>query len=139
MATLVPVQLALPDQLDAVDHAHRVRDFGILNGLVGVVAVITLPVFGALCDRTRSRLGRRRVWVLGGVVVYAAGLVLTGLQTDVVWLCAAWVLASLGGNAISAGLTAVVADEVPDSQRGLISGAIYGPQAVGVVVGLLAR
>lgn len=136
MATLVPVQLALPDQLDRIDHAHRVRDFGLVNGLVGLAAVVTLPLFGALCDRTRSRLGRRRSWVAGGVVVFAAGLLLTGLQTGFVQLAGCWLLASLGGNMISAGLTAAVADEVPDEQRGLVSGAIYGPQSVGIVLGL---
>ena len=137
-ATLVPVQLALPDQLDAIDHAHRVRDFGIINGVVGVAAVLTLPLFGALCDRTRTPWGRRRTWVGGGVAVFAIGLVLTGLQTHVVLLALCWLVASLGGNMISAGLTAVVADDVPDSQRGLVSGAIYGPQAIGIVVGLVA-
>jgi MFS family permease len=136
MATLVPIQLSLPDQLSAFDHAHRVRDFGLVNGVVGVAAIITLPVFGALCDRTRNRFGRRRSWVLAGVVVYAVGLLLTGQQHHVVPLTACWVLASLGNNMVAAGLTAVVADEVPEQQRGLISGAIYGPQGIGIVLGL---
>lgn len=138
MATLVPVQLALPDQLEAIDPAHKVRDFGLINGLVGLVALITLPLFGALCDRTRSRLGRRRVWVIAGVGVYAAGLLLTGFQTTWIAVGLAWAGASLGANMAMAGLTAAIADEVPDSQRGYISSAIYGPQAIGIVVGLLA-
>ena len=75
MAQLVPIQLALPDQLFDIDHAHRVRDFGLINGLVGVAAIITLPLFGAMCDRTRTRFGRRRTWVAAGAVVYAVGLV----------------------------------------------------------------
>jgi len=138
MATLVPVQLALPDQLDSIDHAHKVRDFGLINGLVGIVALVTLPLFGALCDRTRSRFGRRRVWVLAGVIVYVAGLLLTGFQTSWIAVGLCWAAASLGGNMAAAGLTAVIADEVPSSQRGYISSAIYGPQAVGVVVGIVA-
>jgi len=138
MATLVPVQLALPDQLDTIDHAHKVRDFGLINGLVGIVALVTLPLFGALCDRTRSRFGRRRVWVIAGVAVYVAGLLLTGFQTNWVAVGLAWAAASVGANMAMAGLTAAIADEVPDSQRGMISSAIYGPQAVGIVVGLIA-
>jgi MFS family permease len=138
MAQLVPIQLALPDQLFAIDHAHRVRDFGLVNGLVGIAAIITLPLFGAMCDRTRSSLGRRRTWVAAGAVVFAVGLVLTGQQVHTGWLAACWVLASLGGNMMSAGLTAVVADDVPERQRGLISGAIYAPQGIGVVLGLAA-
>jgi len=66
MAWLVPVQLVLPNQFAALDSAHKVRDFGITNGAAGVVALIALPVAGALCDRTRSRWGRRRVWMAAG-------------------------------------------------------------------------
>ncbi len=138
MGYLVPVQLALPDQLDALDHAHRVRDFGLINGLIGIAALITLPLFGALCDRTRSRFGRRRSWIVGGTVVFAIGLVGTGLAGGAVSIGAGWLVASLGVNMATAGLTATIADEVPDQQRGMVSSAIYGPQALGVVVGLIA-
>ncbi len=138
MAWLVPVQLLLPDQLYDVDRVHRVRDFAVINGLVGVVSIIALPLFGALCDRTRSRFGRRRIWVALGTVVFAAGLVLTGLQTQWTGVAACWVLASLGYAMVSAGLTATIADRVPESQRGMISGAMFGPQALGIVLGILA-
>lgn len=138
MATLVPIQLAIPDQLDRIDHAHRYGDFGWINAFVGFASLISLPLFGALCDRTKVALGRRRVWVLGGVVVMALGLVLTGRQHSWGWLAFWWIVVALGNNAMAAGLTATVADEVPDSQRGVVSGFMFGPQGVGIVVGLLA-
>ena len=137
-ASLVPIQLALPDQLSAIDYAHRVRDFGLLNGLVGLVSIAALPLFGSLSDRTRSRFGPRRTWVLGGVAVYAIGLVLTGRQTELGWLAACWVLAMIGNTMMATGLTAVIADDVPEQQRGAMSAAVYGPQALGVVIGLVA-
>ena len=136
MAYLAPVQLVLPSQFDALDSAHKVRDFGLVSGLTGVAAIITLPLFGVLCDRTRSRFGRRRVWMAGGTVVFAAGLLLTGGQGSWWTVGLAWLLATLGLNAATAGATAAIADEVPDEQRGVISAAIYGPQAVGILVGV---
>jgi MFS family permease len=136
MANLGPVQLALPNQFDALDPAHKVRDFGLVSGLTGVAALITLPLFGALCDRTRSRFGRRRIWIAGGTVVFAAGLVLTGLQHSWWAVGLAWLVATLGLNAGTAGATAAIADQVPDEQRGAISAAVYGPQAVGILVGV---
>jgi MFS family permease len=138
MATLVPVQLVLPAQLDELDPVHKVRDFGLISGLTGIAALVTLPLFGAWCDRTTSRFGRRRVWIVGGLAVAAAGLVATGLQTHWVAVGIAWLVATLGMNAASVGLTATVADSVPDEQRGTISGWIYAPQAIGIVVGLVA-
>jgi MFS family permease len=136
LAYLGPVQLALPNQFDALDPAHKVRDFGLVSGLSGIAALVALPVFGALCDRTRTRFGRRRIWILGGTLVFAAGLVATGLQTTWVGVGIAWLIATLGLDAATAGATAVVADDVPDGQRGAISAAIYGPQALGILVGV---
>ncbi len=137
MAWLVPVQLVLPNQFSAVDHANKVRDFGITNGVAGVVALIALPLAGALCDHTRSRWGRRRVWMAAGVVVFAVSLALTGLQHHWVGVMICWLFASLGFSMASAGLFAAVADHVPVTQRGIISGAIFGPQALGLLVGLV--
>jgi MFS family permease len=135
-AQLAPVQLLLPLQLADVDPAHKVRDFGLVNGLAGVAALVALPVFGALCDRTRSRWGRRRIWVIGGVAGYVAGLLLTGAADSWPTVAGAWLVAQLGMYAAMAGLTATVADDVPPEQRGTVSAAIYGPQALGIVVGL---
>jgi MFS family permease len=136
MAWLVPVQLVLPNQFAALDSAHKVRDFGIANGAAGVVALIALPVAGALCDRTRSRWGRRRVWMAAGVVVLAISLAALGPQRSWAGVMICWMFASLGFSIASAGLFAAVADQVPVGQRGIISGAIFGPQALGLLVGL---
>jgi MFS family permease len=136
MAWLVPVQLVLPNQFAALDSAHKVRDFGITNGAAGVVALIALPLAGALCDRTRSRWGRRRVWMAAGVVVLAVSLAALGPQRSWVGVMICWMFASLGFSIASAGLYAAVADHVPVAQRGIISGAIFGPQALGLLLGV---
>ena len=135
-AQLAPVQLLLPLQLADVDPVHKVRDFGLVNGVAGLAALVALPLFGALCDRTRSRWGRRRVWVAGGVAGYVVGLLLTGLAGSWTSVAATWLVAQLGMFAAMAGLTATIADDVPPHQRGAVSAAIYGPQALGIVLGL---
>jgi MFS family permease len=135
-AQLAPVQLLLPLQLAEVDPEHKVRDFALVNGLAGVAALVALPVFGALCDRSRSPLGRRRVWVAGGVLGYVAGLLLTGAAGSWTAVAGAWLVAQLGMYAAMAGLTATIADQVPPEHRGEVSAAVYGPQALGIVLGL---
>ncbi|TXS49818.1 MFS transporter [Streptomyces sp. uw30] len=136
MANLVPLQLLLPQQLEAIDPVSKVHDFAVVNAVSGVVALAALPVCGALCDRSRSRFGRRRLWLGAGTLVLAAGLTVTGQQTTVTGVTVAWAAAMLGLSAATAGLTAVIADRVPISQRGVVSSAIYGPQALGVVTGI---
>jgi hypothetical protein len=71
-----------------------------------------------------------------GVVVLAASLAATGPQRSWVGVMFCWMFASLGFSIASAGLFAAVADQVPVTQRGIISGAIFGPQALGLLVGL---
>ena len=136
-AQLAPVQLLLPVQLADLDPAHKVRDLGLVSGLAGLAALVALPVFGALCDRTSSRFGRRRVWVGGGVAAYVVGLLATGSAGDWRSVAAGWLVAQLGMFAAMAGLTATVADQVPAGQRGAVSAAVYGPQALGIVLGLV--
>ncbi|MFJ6086807.1 MFS transporter [Streptomyces sp. NPDC092369] len=136
MASLVPLQLLLPQQLEAIDPASKVHGFAVVNALAGVVSLVALPVCGALCDRSRSRFGRRRLWVAGGALFFAAGLAITGEQTTVTGVTLAWSASMLGLSAATAGLTAMIADRVPVDQRGVVSSAIYGPQALGVVVGI---
>ena len=136
MANLVPLQLLLPQQLAAIDPASKVRDFAVVNGISGLVALFALPLCGALCDRSRSRFGRRRIWLGAGALAFAAGVIITGRQTSVTGVSVAWAATMLGLSAATAGLTAVIADRVPVSQRGMISSAIYGPQALGVVAGI---
>jgi MFS family permease len=48
-----------------------------------------------------------------------------------------WLVAQLGMYAAMAGLTATIADQVPAEHRGAVSAAVYGPQALGIVVGLV--
>jgi MFS family permease len=136
MAYLVPQQFALPDQLARVDPAGRVADFGVINAVCGVVGLVALPLFGTLCDRTRSPFGRRRVWITGGVALFAAGLVAIGLQTDWIVLGLCWLACSLGFSMCMVAFTSLVADQVPDDQRGTVSSAMFGPQTIGIVLGL---
>ncbi|MGW5689899.1 MFS transporter [Streptomyces asiaticus] len=135
-AYLAPQQFALPDQLARVDPAGRIAHFAVINAACGVVALVTLPLFGTLCDRTRSRFGRRRLWIAGGAALFAGGLVATGLQSDWIGIGLSWLVCSIGFSMATIAFTALVADQVPEAQRGIVSSAMFGPQAISVPLGL---
>lgn len=141
MAQLTPVQLLLPTQVDALMGAESwldsVLSFGVVSGISSVCAVIAYPLTGALSDRTTSRFGRRRPWILGGALLFAGSLLALGVQDHIVGVAVFWSLAITGFCALSAALTATISDQVPVGQRGLVSGFISAPQAVGIIVGLL--
>lgn len=141
MAQLAPVQLLLPNQVTAQLHTTNWVDnvvaFGIISGIAGVCALVAYPLTGALSDRRTSRFGRRRPWILGGALLFAASLLVLGLQESLVGVGILWSLAIIGFCVLTAALTATISDQVPVRQRGFVSGWISAPQAVGTVLGVL--
>ncbi|MFV9424189.1 MFS transporter [Microbacterium sp. S1037] len=141
MAQLVPVQVLLPLQI-AAQHASdewltSLVSYGLVSAVAGAFVVVAYPIVGALSDRTRSRFGRRRPWILGGSLTAAAGLALLGIQTETVGTIVMWTVVMLGFCMASAALTAVMADQVPEGQRGLVSGWISAPNALGILLGIV--
>lgn len=141
MAQLAPIQLLLPRQVDAIlqpmDWLQSVVAFGVVSGIAGACALLVYPLTGALSDRTTSRFGRRRPWILAGTVLFAASLLLLGMQSTIVGVGVFWSLALTGFCMQSAALTAIISDQVPVRQRGFVSGWVAGPQAAGIIAGLL--
>jgi MFS family permease len=111
--------------------------FGVISGIAGLCALVAYPLTGALSDRTTSRFGRRRPWILGGALVFAIALVLLGLQESMFGIAVFWSLALTGFCMLTAALTAVISDQVPVGQRGYVSGWISAPQAIGIILGLV--
>ncbi|HNP16568.1 MAG TPA: MFS transporter, partial [Terrimesophilobacter sp.] len=142
MAQLTPVQLLLPQQVEAhvaadAHWVYKVVAFGIISGIAGVCALIAYPLTGALSDRTIGRFGRRRPWILGGALLFAGSLVVLGLQDTMVGIGILWSLTIIGFCMLTSALTAAISDQVPVNQRGLVSGWLSAPQAVGTIAGLL--
>jgi MFS family permease len=136
MGFFTPIQLLLPEQLEDIDAAGKVAALGWVTGAGAAVAVLVTPLAGALSDRTTSRWGRRRPWLVGGTLLAAAALAVLSRQSTVAGVLVGWCVAQACLNAAYAGLTAEVPDHVPVRQRGVVSGWFGLPQAVGVVVGV---
>jgi MFS family permease len=139
MAQLTPIQLLLPTQVENVDTGDalsKILAFGIVSGIAGVCALIAYPLTGRLSDRTTSRFGRRRPWILAGAAVFGLSLIILGYQTTMVGIGIFWSLAIIGFCIVSAAITATISDQVPVNQRGFVSGWISAPQALGTIAGL---
>lgn len=146
LAQLTPVQLLLPEQVDAArgvadgsiasEWIDSVTAFGWISGAAGVCTLIAYPLAGRLSDRSTSRFGRRRPWILVGTLLFALGLVLLGTQDTFVGMGVFWCLAAIGFCVATAAITATISDQVPVDQRGLTSGLVSAPQPVGIIIGL---
>lgn len=137
---LLPLQVAAGTGLDVESEDNwvpAVVAFGVISGIAGFCAIIAFPVTGFLSDRTTSRLGRRRPWIIGGAGLFALALVGLGLVSDIVAVAVFWSLAIIGFCVLSSSLTALISDLVPVRQRGFVSGWMSAPQAVGIILGVL--
>ncbi|MDQ0725217.1 MFS transporter [Microbacterium sp. W4I20] len=135
---LTPVQLLLPLQLDTPedDWIRGVVSSGLVLGIGGLAGIVAGPLAGTLSDRAGVGRHRRRPWALGGVWLTAVCLVVTGFTSGPWAVGAAWVGVSVGVAVASAAFTALIADQLPSTQRGAASAAVGSSQAVGIVVGV---
>lgn len=136
-----PIQVLLAQQADriaAADAGGMSKEalFAVVLFAGAAVSMFANPVWGAFSDRTRSRLGRRVPWVLGGVVLGAASLLLLSVAQSAVLMVVAWSLVQLALNAAWAGGVAAVPDQVPAERRGLIGGLVAIAGTVGVLLGI---
>ena len=101
-----------------------VGTLGLVTSIGALGALVFDPIFGRLSDRTTGRFGRRRPWMIFGALALAIALVAMSMSTSVVMLGVFWVLGQILGNAAVSAHTATIADQLPPSQRGKVSGAV---------------
>ena len=96
----------------------------IVTGTGGLVAMVGNPFFGRMSDRTSSRLGMRRPWMVTGLVGGSLGVLVVALAPNIPVVLVGWCTAQLSFNALLAAMVAVLPDQVPPAQRGLVSGVL---------------
>lgn len=112
-----------------------ITTLGIITSLGAFSALFFDPIFGRLSDRTTSRFGRRRPWMIGGAVGLMVALGLIGLAPNIVLVGLGWVVAQMVGNAAVGAHTATIADQLTPRQRGKVSGAIGVAQQAAFLLG----
>lgn len=122
--TVSMVLVSLPITVAALDSANKEVSLGVLLGIQSLLAIVAIPLFGALSDRCISRVGMRRPFIVLGTVVEAAAMVMMGLAPGIGVLVAGAVLASLGAAIFTGGYSALVPDQVPEPSRGRVMGLL---------------
>ena len=128
------VTLALKvNSLVGIDRAPN--SLALVAGVGSLVAMVGNPVFGRLSDRTTSRWGMRRPWMVVGLIVGSIGILIVALAPNVPVVLVGWCTAQLFFNAVLAAQVAVLPDRVPAEQRGSVSGVLGVCLPVASVVG----
>ena len=117
------VTLALKiNSLVGIDQAPN--SLALVAGVGSLLAIFANPLFGRMSDRTSSRLGMRRPWMVIGLVGGSLGVLVVALAPSIPVVLVGWCIAQLFFNALLAALVAVLPDQVPIAQRGQVSGVL---------------
>jgi MFS family permease len=117
------VTLALKvNSLVGIDRAPS--SLALVAGTGALVAMVGNPFFGKMSDRTASRLGMRRPWMVIGLTGGSVGILIVALAPSIPVVLAGWCIAQLCFNALLAAMVAVLPDQVPSGQRGQVSGVL---------------
>jgi MFS family permease len=131
----VTVSMALKvTDLVGLDAAPTAQ--GLILGIGAIAALVGNPLFGRLSDRTSSRWGRRRPWMIGGSVVFALCLFVIAVGNNIPTLVVAWFVAQLAANACFAAYLATIADQIPPRQSATVTALGGVMQNVGILAAI---
>lgn len=111
--------------------------------LVSITAFATAPgalaalIFNALggriSDRTTSGLGRRRPWLIAGILAMSLGLLLIAVAPNAALMAVGWFFAQATANMAFSAFTASLADQLSPTQYGKVSGLVGIAQNLAVM------
>jgi MFS family permease len=117
------VSLALKvNSLVGIDQAPK--NLALVTGVGSLLSLVSNPFFGRLSDRTTSRLGRRRPWMVLGLAGGTVGTLTVAVAPSIPVVLLGWCICQVFFNALLAAQVAVLHDQVPTAQRGVVSGVL---------------
>jgi MFS family permease len=135
LALLTPAMITLALRVRQLAGGNPARPISMVLFAGAIAALVGNPIFGALSDRTRSRFGRRKPYLVGGSLAGFAALALIGAATSLSMVLIGWCLAQLAYNAVLAAMVAIIPDQIPTARRGTVVGILGVCMPVGQIIG----
>ena len=133
---LAPLLVSLALKVNSLVGLEQApNSLALVAGIGAAVAMFTNPFCGKLSDRTSSPLGMRRPWIVGGLVGGTLGVLVVALAPTIPVVLLGWCAAQVGFNALLAAMVAVLPDQVPVDQRGMVAGVLGVCLPIASVVG----
>ncbi|AXJ08848.1 MFS transporter [Arthrobacter sp. PM3] len=119
---MLTLSTALSLRLAIVDPATKEASFGLAASISALALLLAVPLSGALSDRTASRFGRRRPWIIGGLIPALAAAAVIGTATSIPVIVAAYVVAVIAAQAAFNAYGVIPVEALPDEKRGRVMG-----------------
>ncbi len=114
---ILPLRIA-----DFVPTGRQATYLGLLTVTGLLLAIIVQPIAGAMSDRSGSRWGRRRPYILIGAILTLSFLPGISLAGSLAILFTIYYLLQISANTALGPYLAFIPDLVPEEKRGLASG-----------------
>lgn len=119
---MLTLSTALSLRIATVAPEGKEAALGAAVSISALLLLVAIPLGGALSDRTTSRFGRRRPWILGMLLPALLAMAVIGATSSVPLIIAAYIIgitcAQVGFNAYSV----IAVEGVPDNRRGRVMG-----------------
>jgi MFS family permease len=127
--------LLLPYQIGLLAPGQKVTILSFFTSVTVLIALFANPLSGSRSDRTASRFGRRRPWIFVGGLLTAVGLFFLWQANSILLLFIGYCIVELFANCDLAALNATIPDQVPENQRGTVSGVFGLATSLGGILG----
>ena len=137
------LSVIIPDQIATIVGPESTQKEGLSGSVLAggaVVALFVAPLAGALSDRARNLRGRRRPYLIVGVLGSCIGLLLmgpVGSGSSLMLYTVAFLNLSFWWNWLAGAYAGLIPDVVPERDQGLASAWINIMTAIGTGVGNL--
>lgn len=135
---VIPAQLLLFVAPGALGNAQQAVALGWLSAVAAAIALLAQPLTGAASDRTTSRFGRRRPYVVLSSAIYVLGMLALAWSPGFAIFIVGFLLTQVAANVGTAAYQGLLPDRVPIEQRGAASGYLGMMTILGNVGSLVA-
>lgn len=132
LTVVIPIEV-----LRFAPEAQKGLYLGLLFAGGAAIAMVVSPIAGALSDRSIWSMGRRRPFVIVGVLLDCLGLLAMRYAPTFAWFVVAFLVVQVGINVAGASFNGLIPDKIPAEQRGTTSGVMGFMMMTGTIAAAL--
>lgn len=135
IAVMTPASVTLAIRVGTLDPNNKAASLSLIAGIGAIAALLANPIAGRLSDRSISRFGQRRPFILGGMLVGIAATFVIGSASSLLAVGIGWFIAQAAFNTALSAMFAVLPERVPSRLRGRVSAFMGSGSQIGAVGG----
>lgn len=135
LALMVPLTYSIAVRISHLAPGHE-EVLGYITGTAQLVYLVLSPLLGVWSDRLRSPFGRRTPFIVAGGLVGLVAVAFIAIAPNLLLIGAGWVVGLLGWATAGQGIQTMLADRVPEEQRGRASALTGVTTQIAPVIGI---